>query len=190
MTVFAAHDRDAGGRPPARVSLRPATRGDVAAILQIEIAAGRAPRSVGTAEGYRRAVADPDRCVLVAEVVEGARPVVVGWAKTHHHVEVADPAPPGHYLAGITVDPAWRRRGIGAALTEARLEWTAARTHEAFCVVNLQNRASIDLHVRQGFVEVLRAPRLTGVEFSGGVGLLMRASLPPRGALRYAASDG
>lgn len=181
MTGFATFDPDAGGRPAASVSLRPATRGDVEAILRIEVAAGRAAASVGSAEGYRRAIADPDRCVLVAvsdeAVPDQERAVVVGWAKTHHHVDVADPAPAGHYLAGITVDPSWRRRGVATALTDARLEWIGARADEAFYVVNVQNRASIELHTRWGFTEVLRAPRLTGVEFEGGVGLLLRASL-------------
>lgn len=177
MTGFATYEPDAGGRPAAPVSLRPATRGDVEAILRIEVAAGRSAGSVGSAEGYRRAIADPDRCVLVA-VSDGAEHAgVVGWAKTHHHVHVADPAPAGHYLAGITVDPSWRRRGIATALTDARLQWIGGRADDAFYVVNLHNRASIDLHTRWGFTEVLRAPRLTGIEFEGGVGLLMRASL-------------
>lgn len=177
MTGFARHDPDAGGRAPAEVSLRPATKGDVDDILRLEVAAGRAADAVGSAEGYRRAVADPLRCILIAEAADVGRRTVVGWAKTHHHVEQVDPAPPGHYLGGITVAPAWRRRGIGATLTDARLQWIAARVGEAFYVVNLQNGASIDLHRRWGFTEVLRAPRLMGVAFEGGVGLLMHADL-------------
>ncbi|MBD3942439.1 GNAT family N-acetyltransferase [Microbacterium sp. NEAU-LLC] len=157
--------------------MRPATKGDVEAILRIEVVSGRAAGSVGSAEGYRRAIADPRRCVVVAETTEADRRFVIGWAKTHHHVEAVDPAPPGHYLGGITVDPSWRRRGVAAALTDARLQWIAARAATALYVVNVQNRASIDLHRRWGFTEVLRAPRLMGVEFDGGVGLLMRADL-------------
>ncbi|GAA5197120.1 GNAT family N-acetyltransferase [Microbacterium jejuense] len=177
MTSFAAYAPDAGGRPPAAISLRPATKGDIGGILRLEVVSGRAAGSVGSAEGYRRAIADPDRCVLIAETVDAGRRLLVGWAKTHHLVEAVDPAPPGHYLGGITVDPAWRRRGIGAALTDARLQWIAARAATASYVVNARNRASIDLHRRWGFAEVLRAPRLMGVEFEGGVGLLMRADL-------------
>jgi ribosomal protein S18 acetylase RimI-like enzyme len=179
VTAFAAYAPDAGGRPPAEISLRPATKGDVEAILRIEVVSGRAAGSVGSAEGYRRAIADADRCVLVAETTDPAGRTIVGWAKTHHLVESADPAPPGHYLAGITVDPAWRRRGVGAALTDARLQWIAGRATTASYVVNARNRASIELHRRWGFTEVLRAPRLMGVEFDGGMGLLMRLELDP-----------
>jgi len=181
VTAFAAYAPDAGGRPAAAISLRPATKGDVEAILRIEVVSGRAAGSVGSAEGYRRAIADPDRCVLIAEAWDAGRRAVVGWAKTHHHVEAVDPAPPGHYLGGVTVDPAWRRRGVGAALTDARLQWIAGRADEARYVVNAQNRASIDLHRRWGFIEVLRGPRLMGVEFDGGVGLLLRAELGDAG---------
>lgn len=179
MTAFAAYAPDSGGRPPAQISLRPATKGDVDAILRIEVVSGRAAGSVGSAEGYRRAIADPDRCVLIAETIDAEGRTIVGWAKTHHLVEAVDPAPPGHYLAGLTVDPAWRRRGVGAALTDARLQWIAGRATTASYVVNVRNRASIDLHRRWGFTEVLRAPRLMGVGFDGGVGLLMRLELRP-----------
>lgn len=177
MTAFATHSPDAGGHPPAEITLRPATKGDVEAILRIEVVSGRSAGSVGSAEGYRRAITDPERCVLIASVAQAGRVAVAGWAKTHHHVEAVDLAPPGQYLGGITVDPAWRRRGIGAALTDARLQWIAARASTAYYVVNVQNGASIDLHRRWGFTEVLRAPKLMGVEFDGGVGLLMHADL-------------
>ncbi len=177
MTVYAEYSPGDGGLPPAAVTLRPATKGDIEAILRIEIAAGRSPASIGTARGYRRAVADPQRCVVVAEVADDARRTVVGWAKTHHHLEQVDDAPSGHYLGGITVEPWWRRRGVAAALTEARMGWIAARAAEVFYVVNARNRASIALHRRWGFEEVLRAPRLMGLEFAGGVGLLMRADI-------------
>ena len=35
----------------------------------------------------------------------------------------ANAAPEGLYLIGIVVEPRWRRRGLGAALTIARLAW-------------------------------------------------------------------
>lgn len=174
MTGFARYERS-GGLPPITASVRPATLGDVEQILRIE---SRSERAGGTADGYRRAVTDPDRCLLVAECPDDdGPPVIAGWAKTHHQIEVVDAAPTGHYLGGITVDPAWRRRGVAVALTDARMRWIAARADEAFYVVNVRNGASIDLHRRWGFEEILRAPRLIGADFDGGIGLLMRARL-------------
>lgn len=177
MTGFAAYAPDAGGEPPAQVRLRPATAEDIDAILRIEVVSGRVESPAGHADGYRRAIDDPDRSVPVAEIDDAGGLAIVGWAKTHHHVDAAFPAPPGHYLGGITVDPGWRRRGVGTALTGARLRWISARADEAFYVVNVRNRASIDLHRRWGFIEVLRAPTLLDAVFDGGVGLLMRAAL-------------
>lgn len=58
------------------------------------------------------------------------------------------------------------------------MRWVAARPdHEGavYYVVNPANRASIALHERWGFREVMRADRLAGVTFTGDVGILMRA---------------
>jgi aminoglycoside 6'-N-acetyltransferase I len=135
-------------------------------------------------------VENPDCCILVAECPSQAGdPITVGWAQTYLHAAVVDAAPTGHYLGGVTVDPSWRRRGIAIALTEARVQWISDRADELFYVVNPRNLASIELHRRWSFEEVLRSSRLTGVEFSGGVGILMRAALADRadshnGALR------
>ncbi|WP_420113084.1 GNAT family N-acetyltransferase [Pseudactinotalea sp.] len=158
-------------RAVAGLIVRPASFEDVEAIAAVQEAAGRQAHR----EGWRRAIADEDRLLLVAE--EHELRLIVGWAQTYHHREPRDEAPAGHYLGGVTVHPDHRRRGVAVALTDTRLSWLAERTSEAFYVVNPSNRASIDLHERWGFAEVLRAPRLTGVTFSGGVGTLMRADL-------------
>lgn len=163
------------------VTIRKALTTDIPALERIQNSASRPAH----AASYQRAIADAGRLVVVAEL-DGE---VVGWGQTYHHSSPTDPAPPdpappdpalgGHYLGGVTVDPLHRRQGIAAALTEERMRWIAERDDEAFFVVNPQNQASIDLHKHWGFDEVLRADRLTGVTFSGGVGLLMRASLHP-----------
>ncbi|WP_148234422.1 GNAT family N-acetyltransferase [Cellulomonas flavigena] len=173
MPVFADFRPDVR-RQPTPVTVRPATPGDVADMERIQLRAGRPAYP----DAYRRAVTTPDVCVVVAECSSptGA-PVVVGWGQTYHHVTVDDPAPPGHYLGGVTVDPAWRRRGVAHALTATRVQWVAQRVAEVFYVVNPRNLASIELHRPWGFAEVTRAARLTGIEFDGGVGILMRASL-------------
>ncbi len=86
-------------------------------------------------------------------------------------------APTGFYLAGVIVSPEHRRRGIGAVLTERRLEWIAERASEAFYFAGAQNRVTIDLHSRFGFVEVTRDFVFPNVSFTGGVGVLFRIDL-------------
>jgi aminoglycoside 6'-N-acetyltransferase I len=167
------------GRGRAAVRVRAAARSDLEAIVAIQEQAGRDAHP----ESYATAIADDARCVVVAELDDpGPEPeVVAGWAQTYHHTDRRDRAPSGHYLGGVTVDPAWRRQGVAVALTEARMRWIEERADEAFYVVNPANQASIDLHRRWGFVEIARAGRLTGVEFAGGVGILMRAGLRAAG---------
>lgn len=182
-----AEYRPGRARDPLPVVVRAALPADVEALVAVQHAAGRTV----DADALGRAIANPDRCVLLAEPRAAAgstaadraargRPVL-GWALTHRRTEPADdadPAPPGHYLGGVTVHPDHRRRGVAVALTDARMRWVAARPdHEGavYYVVNPANRASIALHERWGFREVMRADRLAGVTFTGGVGILMRA---------------
>lgn len=151
--------------------VRPAGPADLEAIAAIEHASGRGPLSPSA---MAAAVAHPDRHVVVA-TVGGA---VIGWGKTHYWDYNDGPAPSGHYLGGVTVLPAWRRRGVGAALTEARLRWVWARAAQAWYVVNGDNLVSIELHRRWNFTEVARGPRFHTTTFTGGLGLLMRAAAP------------
>ncbi|WP_156225823.1 GNAT family N-acetyltransferase, partial [Pseudactinotalea suaedae] len=169
-TGRAAADSVVGPAVPA-LTVRAATSADLDAIGRIQEAAGRSAHP----EGWQRAIDAPDRCLLVA--AEPGSGDVVGWAQSYHHTEPQDSAPAGHYLGGVTVHPAWRRRGAAIALTDARMRWIAERADDAYYVVNPTNRASIDLHRRWSFEEVRRAETLAGVEFTGGTGLLMHASL-------------
>ncbi|WP_298461300.1 GNAT family N-acetyltransferase [uncultured Cellulomonas sp.] len=127
-------------------------------------------------ESLAAAVVDPERLVVVATSGEE----LVGWAKTHYWDWSDGPAGAGHYLGGVTVDTPWRRRGVAAALTEARMEWIGERADAAWYVVNGRNLASVALHRAWGFEEVARASRFHTVEFTGGVGILFRAALPRR----------
>lgn len=70
--------------------------------------------------------------------------------------EAGPKAPPGYYLTGVLVEPAWRGRGIATALTRARLGWVFARTEEAFFVAGMDNTASLRLHAALGFQEMMR----------------------------------
>lgn len=157
--------------PDLQVSVRSATVDDLDGMTRVQEAAGRTSHP----DAWRAALENAERRVLVASDPVGE---IVGWAQTYHHTVPQDAAPPGHYLGGVTVHPELRRRGVAVALTDARMRWIAQRADAAYYVVNPANLASIQLHRRWGFVEVLRASRLTGVEFTGGVGILMRAPLP------------
>ncbi|WP_307028479.1 GNAT family N-acetyltransferase [Arthrobacter globiformis] len=137
-------------------------------IIAIEEKAGRTAAKPST---ITDTVIDPDRQIVVA-VAEGT---IVGWAKTHLWDYSDDQAIAGHYLGGVTVLPRWRRRGIAAVLTEARLAWIAERASDAWYVVNAGNTASIELHRRWDFSEVARGPRIHTTTFEGGIGVLMHA---------------
>ena len=89
----------------------------------------------------------------------------------------ADSAPGGYYLTGVFVLPEERARGIGAALTQARLDWIGDRATEAWYFANARNTPSVDLHRRWGFEEVTRRFSFPGVTIDGGEGILFRLSL-------------
>jgi ribosomal protein S18 acetylase RimI-like enzyme len=153
------------------VTVREATPDDAPAIAEVQAAAGRPPMS---AENHAAIVGDPNRIIVVA-TSDG---VIAGWAQTHCWTSGDPPAPAGHYLGGVTVDPTFRRRGVASALTSARLEWIWMRASHAWYVVNSANRASVELHRRYGFVEVARAARFHTVAFTGGDGILLRSPNP------------
>jgi aminoglycoside 6'-N-acetyltransferase I len=105
-----------------------------------------------------------DRVVLVA-VMQGE---VVGVAKTHLHPDPDGGAPAGHYLGGVVVAPGFRRRGVGSALTRARLEWIWSRASVAYYFTNELNAASIRMHETLGFRPVARFSEVRGVTADDG----------------------
>ncbi len=125
-----------------------------------------------------RAPPDPTRNLLLAALVDDR---VVGYGKADVFVPPDDAppncAPRGWYLTGVTIEPPMRRRGIGLALTRARLERVARRSVHAHYFANAMNRASIDLHARLGFEEVTRDFWYPRTSFTGGAGILFRAAL-------------
>lgn len=61
----------------------------------------------------------------------------------------------GHFIAGLCVDPACQRRGVGGALVEA-----AARLRGTLTVdVYLANKPALAFYERQGFREIDRRPK-------------------------------
>ena len=88
---------------------------------------------------------------------------VAGVAKTHLHPNPEGSAPAGHYLGGVVVAPAFRRRGVGSALTRVRLEWIWSRDSVAYFFTNEHNTASIRMHETLNFRPVARFSEIRGV---------------------------
>jgi len=146
-------------------------QGDVAAVAHIEAAReGVDPAAFEVRLGGQ--LADPATLVLVAEV-DGN---IVGFGRAGFIARprdaVASWIPEGWYLVGVVVVDAWRRAGVGRALTEARLAWIAERAERAYYFTNARNQVSIDLHRKLGFRELSRTFTGPGIQFDGGQGVL------------------
>jgi ribosomal protein S18 acetylase RimI-like enzyme len=122
-------------------------------------------------------IADPERHLVVAE----AGTAIIGYGRARLFEPTsdasADTAPRGYYLAGVFVDPGHRRRGVGQALTEQRLDWIGKRAADAWFFANAQNATSIRLHQKLGFREVTRHFAFPGLTFDNGEGILFRVRL-------------
>jgi predicted N-acetyltransferase YhbS len=141
-------------------SCRPAAEADIEPIAALQSAA------------YPNDTHKPIGPQLPNLYVAEAGGTVVGYGRLRHH-QAPRFHPPGHYLGGVVVDPAWRRHGIGSELTECRIEaaWTAG-AEIVYYFANSLNVASIGMHRDFGFVELRRPFEFPGVTFAGGVGVL------------------
>ena len=174
--------------PPARAGDRAATLGRVL----IRRAVARDLDSINAVHTACRrsewpealAHASEHRCVLVA-LVEG---VVVAAAKTHLQTEPAGAAPAGHFLGGVSVHPDHRRRGIGSALTRARIDWVWERSDVVYYFTDDDNAASMRMHAAYGFQGIARSPTLLGARATHRSLVLFRAVRPPRVAQDLSAS--
>lgn len=134
--------------------VRDAVDGDLDASAQI-IAVEAGGPVLEWRQRFAEVLADPDRIFLVA-VVHG-RVVGFGQARRVERPEPVAPGapPPGWYLSGVTVVAEFRRRGIGAQLTRARLaRLRAGGATVVYCVAEPENAATLELHQRVGFVDV------------------------------------
>lgn len=79
-------------------------------------------------------------------------------------------------IAGLTVIPETLRQGVAANLLGQVLRTTSRRAlgEPFFSVINAENLASIDPHLRLGFLQVDRSASFADIEFTGGEGVLMR----------------
>lgn len=136
------------GIPSNPTVVREGTEADVPGCVDIAAEIG-----LGEPDAWRetllRTVRDGvDRVLFVAEVGSS----IVGYGRAVHATAPADPE--GWYLLGVAVSEAWRRRGIGEALTRARMEWVANRSDQIYYFTHEDNLASQALHERLGFVEM------------------------------------
>lgn len=102
---------------------------------------------------------------------------IIGYARSIYFNEKVIskyryPAPVGWYLMGVTVIKEFRGRGVGAQLTQYRLNHIKQVSSRAYYVVNENNKTSIKLHESFGFKEVQRAKGFLKVEFEDGEGVL------------------
>ena len=153
------YEPDKHGRS-THVDVRAATTDDIEAIARIDEAYGGG--SVETlvpriAASFERIAREKIRWY---HWVASVKAEVVGYAICRFHAwserNGDSGLPEGWYLAGLTVLPNHRRRGVGRALTEHRTTWLSKRTDVVYYTAAEVNGPSIELHEALGFVQVAR----------------------------------
>jgi ribosomal protein S18 acetylase RimI-like enzyme len=221
VTLFAEHSPDAHGTPAVGVWLRRARPDDVPEIARI--VRTRGPQTPGLEDRLRAWTLDDGRHVVVTDDPTGgptrrpaerptappaqaltaqrtgqpsdasrAAPPLTGWAMLARWT-THDDAPVGWYVSALTVDPRWRRQGLGDRLLADLVDRAAVLSAGDACgesaalrsVVNVRNGPSLALHARHGFVEVARAASFAGITFDGGTGLLLERVLARDGGSAY-----
>jgi ribosomal protein S18 acetylase RimI-like enzyme len=159
---------------PVAAVVAEATGADVSALARLQ-ARARGGSPGDWADRIQRALKG-ERSLVVTAKVSGT---AVGYANAAFLPEhPVDHAPAGYYLTGVTVDPAWRRRGIAKQLTRRRMDWGWERDSAIWCFVSVGNPASLDLHRGLGFDHVTTGASFQGIEFARGEGWLLRADRP------------
>jgi ribosomal protein S18 acetylase RimI-like enzyme len=157
--------------------IRPVEDTDLDACLRLALAAKPERSTTEWRSALLRDFEDPTHHLVVAVTPAG----IAGYGRVRLFEPpleaAADTVPRGYYLSGVFVAAEYRRRGIGAGLTEARLSWIRERAAEAWFFTNARNATSIELHRRFGFEEVTRRFSFPGLTFEGGEGILFRLRL-------------
>lgn len=148
----------------APIVVRDASEADLDATVEL-IAAHRG----GDVDEWRRlfanALHDDERHFVVALLDER----VIGFGHTKlvereasGHDDAAPP--PGWYLSGVTVDPDYRRLGVGTALTRVRLERLQGKTDVVYYAAESDNIATLELHSLFGFSPTGQVVNVPGAE--------------------------
>jgi ribosomal protein S18 acetylase RimI-like enzyme len=147
---------------------RAAVTADVDALATVMAARGGSVEE--RADQARKMIAE--LAVLLIAEKDG---YAVGWCGAQK-VPIHPKADPEWLIAGLTVIPDARRQGIASRLLSEVLRDASGRApgESVFSVINARNLASIDLHLKLGFVEVGRSASYAGIEFTGGEGVLVR----------------
>lgn len=164
---FDRYQPDAHGSPLPGLTVREVADADFHVCARL--AALQAGGSTQWWADRLRASLSSERVMFVATVEDR----IAGYARIRWRTPSAEGGhrvPDGWYLSGILVDATLRRRGVGRALTQARLDWVWQRADHAYMVASHKDLTSIDLHRELGFREITRDFYLPGVVFiDGGV---------------------
>lgn len=165
--------------PPSHV-IREGHEADIEQCVALALVANPERSASDWRSSIARDIENREHHLVVAE----RRGEVIGYARARlfepEPQAPADTAPRGYYLSGLFVVSHERHAGIGAALTQARLDWISDRAAEAWFFANARNSASIALHERFGFEEATRHFCFPGLTFEGGEGILFRLSFDHR----------
>ena len=145
MSKGADQDRASpSSRPPAAVHFRRALPADVPQLVAVDAAS---PGGGWGADAFRQEMGLAWSRLELAEVNEGAEPVVVGFVL---YWVVADEV----QIFNVAVRSVWRRRGVATALLgRAAAAGRAQGASRVLLEVRRSNEAARSLYRRLGFVE-------------------------------------